>query len=160
MVVNQSKNFRVTPQRKVILEELRKVDTHPTADELYEMVRKRLPKVSLGTIYRNLDLLSSEGIIQKVQVGNSQMRFDGKPEAHMHISCVKCGRVADIFSGPDTSVLCQEVDTDFTVLGCNLLLYGICPECAAKENINSANTTKDLDPSDAKPHHTMSGGQS
>jgi Fur family ferric uptake transcriptional regulator len=121
----------MTPQRRVILEELRKVDTHPTADELYEMVRKRLPKVSLGTIYRNLDLLSSDGVIQKLQAGNSQMRFDGNAEPHMHISCIKCGRVADAHSGPDTSALCQEVETDFILLGCTVLLYGICPQCAA-----------------------------
>ncbi|MFO7803945.1 MAG: transcriptional repressor [Desulfovermiculus sp.] len=131
--MNPPKTLRVTPQRRVILEELRKVETHPTADELYEMVRKRLPKVSLGTIYRNLDLLSSEGIIQKLQAGNSQMRFDGNPEPHMHISCIHCGRVADVLSGPDTSSLCQSVQTDFTVLGCTILLHGICPECAAKE---------------------------
>ncbi|MDZ7760313.1 MAG: transcriptional repressor [Desulfovermiculus sp.] len=130
--MNTSKALRVTPQRRVILEELRKVDTHPTADELYEMVRKRLPKVSLGTIYRNLDLLSSEGIIQKLQVGNSQMRFDGNPESHMHITCLQCRRVADVFHGPDTSGVCREVQTDFTVLGCTVLLYGMCPECAAE----------------------------
>jgi Fur family ferric uptake transcriptional regulator len=132
--VNPSKSLRVTPQRRVILEELRKVDTHPTADELYEMVRKRLPKVSLGTIYRNLDLLSSEGIIQKLQVGNSQMRFDGNPESHMHITCLQCGRVADIFHGPDTSRICQKVETDFTVMGCTVFLYGMCPECSAEED--------------------------
>jgi len=131
--VNPPKTLRVTPQRRVILEELRKVDTHPTADELYEMVRKRLPKVSLGTIYRNLDLLSSEGIIQKLQAGNSQMRFDGNPKPHLHISCIHCGRVADVHSGPDTSSLCQNVQTDFTVLSCTILLHGICPECETEE---------------------------
>jgi len=129
--VQTAKTLRMTPQRRVILEELRKVDTHPTADELYEMVRKRLPKVSLGTIYRNLDLLSSDGVIQKLQAGNSQMRFDGNAEPHMHISCIKCGRVADVHSGPDTSALSQEVETDFILLGCTVLLYGICPQCAA-----------------------------
>lgn len=129
-----SKTLRMTPQRKVILEELRKVDTHPTADELYEMVRRRLPKVSLGTIYRNLDLLSSDGVIQKLQAGNSQMRFDGNADPHMHISCIKCGRVADVYSGPDTSAFTQDVQTDFILLGCTVLLYGICPQCAAEEN--------------------------
>jgi Fur family ferric uptake transcriptional regulator len=133
-VVNPIKNLRVTPQRRVILEELRKVRSHPTADELYEMVRKRLPKVSLGTIYRNLDLLSSEGIIQKVQAGNSQMRFDGNPHPHIHICCTNCGRVADVHSGPDTAALCREIDTDFTILSCNVLVYGVCPECSAQEN--------------------------
>lgn len=143
--MNSAKNLRVTPQRRVILEELRKVDTHPTADELYEMVRKRLPKVSLGTIYRNLDLLSSEGIIQKLQAGNSQMRFDGNPEPHMHITCIHCGRVADVMGGPDTSALCREVSTDFTVLSCTVILHGICPECAAKEQHAFGSASAELD---------------
>ena len=133
-----SKNLRVTPQRRVILEELCKLESHPTADELYEKVRKRLPKVSLGTIYRNLDLLSAEGVIQKLHAGNSQMRFDGNPEAHMHIICLHCGRVADVQSSPDTSELCESVETDFTVLGCTVLLHGICPECAADDEVTSS----------------------
>lgn len=157
--MNQAKDLRMTPQRKVIIEELRKVDTHPTADELYEMVRKRLPKVSLGTIYRNLDLLTSEGIIQKVQIGNSQMRFDGNPGAHMHISCIYCGRVADIFSGPDTSFLCQDLNTNFTVLGCNVLLYGICPECAAKRTVTTSDSSEEFHENDNEPHHTIVGGK-
>ncbi|MFP4672575.1 MAG: Fur family transcriptional regulator, partial [Desulfohalobiaceae bacterium] len=69
-------SFRFTTQRRAILEELQKVQTHPTADEVYEMVRNRLPKVSLGTIYRNLDMLASQGMIQKLHVADTQMRFD------------------------------------------------------------------------------------
>ncbi|MGE5577510.1 MAG: Fur family transcriptional regulator, partial [Syntrophothermus sp.] len=53
----------MTRQRQIILEELKNVTTHPTADEVYEMVRRRLPRISLGTVYRNLELLAEEGII-------------------------------------------------------------------------------------------------
>ena len=63
------KTMRLTNQRQVILEELRKVKTHPTAGELYDMVRVRLPRIGLGTVYRNLELLSSSGIIKKPRVG-------------------------------------------------------------------------------------------
>ena len=59
-------NLRMTRQREVILEELRKVNTHPSADEIYEMVRKRLPRISLGTVYRNLEILSKSGDIKKL----------------------------------------------------------------------------------------------
>jgi Fur family ferric uptake transcriptional regulator len=68
----------MTRQRKVILEELRNVDTHPSADEIYEMVRKRLPHISLGTVYRNLEILSETGAIQKLELGCAQKKFDGK----------------------------------------------------------------------------------
>ncbi len=131
-----SQNLRMTPQRKVILEELRKVTTHPTADELYEKVRKRLPKISLGTVYRNLDLLSSAGIIKKLHLEESQMRFDGNIEPHNHIYCVNCGRVADVTSSLDMSNIIANIDTDFTVLKVNLILSGLCPQCQNKDNQN------------------------
>lgn len=129
------KNLRLTPQRKVILEELRKVSSHPTADELYEKVRKRLPKISLGTVYRNLDLLSSAGIIKKLHLEESQMRFDGNTEPHNHIYCVRCGRVADVPSSIDMSYLTQNIQTDFIVLKANLILSGICPRCLAQDDL-------------------------
>ncbi|MCJ7604005.1 MAG: transcriptional repressor, partial [Desulfobulbaceae bacterium] len=74
----EAKNkLRMTKQRQVILEELRKVKTHPTADDMYQMLRKKMPKISLGTVYRNLEILSESGIIQKLDVGGTQKRFDG-----------------------------------------------------------------------------------
>jgi Fur family ferric uptake transcriptional regulator len=70
-------NMRLTNQRQVIIEELKKVTSHPTANEVFDMVRKRLPRIGLGTVYRNLDLLSDRGIIKKLEVGGEQKRFDG-----------------------------------------------------------------------------------
>ncbi|MDP3286289.1 MAG: transcriptional repressor, partial [Desulfobacterales bacterium] len=73
------KNHRMTRQRAVILEELKKVKTHPGADEIYEMVRKRLPRISLGTVYRNLEVLSELREIQKFEHVGTLKRFDGTP---------------------------------------------------------------------------------
>lgn len=122
-------SFRFTTQRRAILEELQKVQTHPTADEVYEMVRNRLPKVSLGTIYRNLDMLASQGMIQKLHVADTQMRFDGNPAPHLHIYCQECGRVADIHASLQISQLLQDLDTDFEITGYTLFFQGICPAC-------------------------------
>jgi Fur family ferric uptake transcriptional regulator len=72
----------MTNQRQVILEEIQKVNTHPTADEVYETVRKRLPRISLGTVYRNLEILSACGLIQKIGPLSNQMRFDGITKKH------------------------------------------------------------------------------
>ena len=85
-----------TLQRRVIIEELRKVKNHPTADELYQMVRQRLPQVSLGTIYRNLELLSEDGQIQKLELTGKQKRFDGNIEDHYHMRCSGCGCIVDV----------------------------------------------------------------
>lgn len=121
---------RNTRQRQVILEELRKLNTHPTAVGLYEIVRRRLPKVSLGTVYRNLELLAQIGAIQKLDFARSKARFDGNPDRHHHVRCTGCGRVDDI-QGP-TLDLSGVKDNDcrgYEILDYRLELVGVCPRC-------------------------------
>ncbi len=77
--------MRLTTQRQVILEELGKVTSHPTANEVYDMVRKRLPRIGLGTVYRNLELMAESGLILKLEVGGTQKRFDATTDLHYHI---------------------------------------------------------------------------
>ena len=120
----------MTRQRTVILEELRKVVTHPSSDEIYEMVRKRLPRVSLGTIYRNLEILSENGEIQKLELGCTLKRFDGIAKNHYHIRCIHCDRVVDAPGDFDVAVNHDLKNaTDFKIIGHKLELIGICPEC-------------------------------
>jgi Fur family ferric uptake transcriptional regulator len=129
----KNQKLRMTRQRKVILEELRKVKTHPCADEIYETVRRRLPRISLGTVYRNLEILSKLGEIQKLEVGGVLKRFDGIPENHYHIRCTCCGRVSDV-PIPTMEGLEDEIRSvsDFTVLGHRLEFIGECAGCAAE----------------------------
>lgn len=134
-------NLRMTRQRMVILEELRKVNTHPSADEVYEMVRKRLPRVSLGTIYRNLEILSGSGEIQKLDSGSSLKRFDGRADCHHHIRCERCDRLADIFFDPGVDLNTRVRDfTDFSVIGHKLEFVGVCADCqrSSEAGLNSA----------------------
>ena len=128
--MSTTKMPRLTKQRKVILEELRKVDTHPTADEVFAMVRSKLPKISLGTVYRNLEIMSTEGLIQKIDYTGGQKRFDGNPEVHAHVRCVECGRVGDVHHAPHSNLAELAGRTEFTILGCRLDYYGLCPKCA------------------------------
>ncbi len=130
MQVNTGKIVRMTKQRQIILEELRKVTSHPTADDLYQMVRDKMPKISLGTVYRNLEILSGSGVIQKLDIGGTQKRFDGNTSNHPHIRCVTCGRVADIDVHSDFDFIgVAEKATDFEVLRYRLEYNGICSEC-------------------------------
>ena len=78
---------RMTQQRKVILEELNNLKTHPTADDLYQVVKVKVPRISLGTVYRNLEILSSDGLIKKLEIGGAQKRFDGDLSDHHHVRC-------------------------------------------------------------------------
>ncbi len=122
--------IRMTKQRQVILEELCKVTSHPTADEMYQMIRKRLPKISLGTVYRNLEILSELGMVLKLDVGGTQKRFDGNVENHYHARCKQCGSVSDIHMSINTDIEAQaQLSTDFKIQRHSLEFTGICPGC-------------------------------
>lgn len=123
-------NMRLTNQRQVILEELRKVKSHPTANEVYDMVRTRLPRIGLGTVYRNLDLLAEKGIIRKLEVGGEQKRFDGDTSQHYHIRCVDCHRVEDIFIEIDKELERNASSCcNYQILGHHVEFSGICSSC-------------------------------
>ncbi len=124
----------MTRQRKVILEELRKLNTHPSADEIYEVVRHRLPRISLGTVYRNLEVLSELGEIQKLELSGLLKRFDWETKKHYHIRCVRCSRVDDAPIAP-LNQLDNELygATVFEIIGHNLEFTGLCPECSRQE---------------------------
>ena len=133
MALKKEKNLRMTRQRKVILEELRKVNNHPSADELYESVRRKLPRISLGTVYRNLEVLAELGEIQKLELSGSIMRFDGNPLKHYHIRCVGCNRVDDAPLAPMEQLENELYGTTvFEIIGHNLEFIGLCPDCARK----------------------------
>jgi len=128
--MSRSQFQRNTRQREVILEELRKLHCHPTATGLYEIVRRQLPKVSLGTVYRNLELLSQMGIVRKLGFSGSEARFDGDVADHGHIRCIRCGRVEDVGGGPLDPAVSEDHDCrGYEVLGHRLELLGICPDC-------------------------------
>ena len=130
--MERRKNLRTTTQRRVILEELRRLDTHPSADEIHQIVRKHLPRISLGTVYRNLEILSKLKEIQKLELGGTQKRFDGNPTHHYHIRCTCCDRVVDAPLGLLGDLENRLGDsTGYRVLGHALEFLGICPECVA-----------------------------
>lgn len=122
---------RMTPQRKTILEVLQQGNAHPSADEIYDLVRKRLPSVSLGTIYRNLEILSGSGEIQKLELGGTIKRYDWNPKKHYHIRCTRCGRVDDAPIAP-LKQLENELSgaTIYTIIGHTLEFEGFCPACS------------------------------
>ena len=121
---------RNTRQRQVVLEEVKKLSSHPTAATVYEVARRRLPKISLGTVYRNLEVLAENGVIQRLDIGDVEARFDGNPERHYHVRCVRCERVDDVYDLPSDFVK-GEVNrlSGYDILGFRLGFIGICPAC-------------------------------
>jgi Fur family ferric uptake transcriptional regulator len=126
----ETKFQRNTPQRQAILEELQRGASHPTAVELYESVRRRIPRISLGTVYRNLDLLAEMGKIQKLDLGGGEARFDGRVDAHYHVRCIRCGRVDDVHGVPSRLLIDGPNEAaGYEILGHRLEFVGVCPEC-------------------------------
>jgi Fur family transcriptional regulator, ferric uptake regulator len=121
---------RNTRQRQVMLDELRKLKTHPTAAELYDLAKRKLPRLSLGTVYRNLELLSRAGTVLKLDMSGREARFDGNADPHMHVRCMVCGRVHDVFDVPMESFV-GEYKTlhGYEIVGFRMEFIGVCPEC-------------------------------
>ncbi len=130
----EAKRQRMTHQRSVILEEVQRCHDHPTADQVYERVRKRLPRISMGTVYRNLDVLVSSGLIRKIGPDHPQMRFDGNTRDHYHFTCIGCGRVQDMSIEPQDDPASKLETalgklTKYGVFGHKLEFFGLCPDC-------------------------------
>jgi Fur family ferric uptake transcriptional regulator len=137
--VELEKRTRMTKQRRVILEEVRRINDHPAADEIYDRVRKRLPRVSLGTVYRNLDVLCEMGLIQRLELSGTTKRFDGIPQKHYHIRCVCCGRVDDAPIAPMNELEDDLYGTTvFEIIGHNLEFTGLCPQCSKQRQQQQA----------------------
>jgi Fe2+ or Zn2+ uptake regulation protein len=124
------KKERLTSQRKIILDYLKSVDTHPTTEEVYHAVKKKLPQISLGTVYRNLKKLRDSGKILELHGGFcGTAHYDGNINPHAHFICEECGKIFDIKKE------LKEVDKNVEVgkvKNYQIYLYGVCKKCSEK----------------------------
>lgn len=126
--------LRMTNQREIILRELKKSKRHLSADELYDIVKKFMPRISLATVYRNLEILSETGVIRKLEISGRQKRFDFDVSDHDHIYCIMCHKV-DNLNIERKSVDSEQlgVEAGYSITGYRVEVIGICPECRKKE---------------------------
>ena len=126
--------MRMTRQRQAILEVLQATRKHPSADAVFQEVRRVLPNISLATVYRNLRQLSKAGLAQELSVGGSRSRFDGDTSLHYHVRCLVCGRIDDLPLPPRKRLegAARRV-TDFQVTSHHVEFMGTCPRCARKQ---------------------------
>lgn len=125
--------MKYSRQRELVREAVEKSSIHPTADEVYQEVRKREPTISLATVYRNLNQLSENHLIRRVVVPGDSDHFDHTLQEHEHMICTQCGGVVDIW--PKSSLWeyfsgMEEVQ----ITGYDLTLYGICKDCEQKQS--------------------------
>jgi len=125
--------FRQTKQRKFILEELKKLKTHPTAEELFLQFKKKMPNLSFSTVYRNLNFLRDKGEILELNLGKYSSRYDADINQHHHFFCLGCNRIFDIyFSSNDMLTRHIEEKLNFKVKYQRRDFYGYCKDCKGK----------------------------
>ncbi len=126
--------MRYSKQRELILNTVLHNRIHPTAENVYKLLKDDYPELSLGTVYRNLNFLAENNMLKKINVPDGSDRFDGTLSRHQHLICRKCGKVSDIsideLMAIKSSILKNtgfEIDID------TLAFEGICGECAEKQ---------------------------
>jgi Fur family peroxide stress response transcriptional regulator len=121
---------RVTKQRQAILRLLRSTDCHPDAYWIYEKVRSQIPQISLGTVYRTLKVLTESGLIHELSYGNHHSRYDGNVISHAHVTCARCGRVADVPLPSDHDIQgWAGAESGFTISAMRIEFEGVCATC-------------------------------
>lgn len=124
---------RLTPQRRAILEELRKAKDHPSAGELYRRVQAKLPGIGFATVYKTLNLMAQQGNILELSFGDAASHFDGNPQPHSHGLCTRCGAIVDMEVALPLQTLAEAArDATFQPTGYRLEFYGLCGRCQEK----------------------------
>jgi Fur family peroxide stress response transcriptional regulator len=121
---------RLTPQRDAVLQVIRGREDHPTAGEIFEAARKRLPGISYATVYNSLRYLKDAGLVHEIKFGDAASRYDREIERHDHAICTTCGKLVD-FDLPEAVELMRAAarKSRFKAESVHLTLRGLCPDC-------------------------------
>ncbi len=131
--------MRKTRQKDAILEVLRSTTSHPTADWVYDEVRKEIPNISLGTVYRNLRVLCQLGEVLELVLCGNLSRFDARNDNHYHFRCEKCGQVFDVDEPVNAEMdKAAARRTGFKIKCHRLEFYGLCLECQLAEAVGES----------------------
>lgn len=126
----KKKGVRITPQRHAILEFIITSKSHPTADEIYKSLSNNFPNMSVATVYNNLRVFRSVGLIKELTYGDASSRFDFVTHDHYHIICEECGTIVDFhYPGLEEVEHLASHVTGFKVNSHRLEVYGTCPTC-------------------------------
>lgn len=121
---------RNTIQCSLVLEAVKKLHCHASADEIYDEIVKEQPNISRATVYRNLNRLAETGEILKIENPGGSDRFDHLCYQHYHVKCTKCGRISDVDMDYMTDLGKSVKDPHgFEFIGHNIMFQGICPDC-------------------------------
>jgi len=141
-IVRRLKNsgFKLTPQRLAVIEFLRRNTTHPSAETIFQAVKKLHPMISFSTVYNTLKMLEKIGSIQQLAIAEEHINIDPNPNPHHHLLCEKCGKIIDIADNPDWN---PEIPEGFEVKKIRVYLYGTCSDCQASRLQKDLNQEED-----------------
>ena len=124
---------RDTVQRSIILETVKKVPAHPTADDVYKEILKKNPTIGRATVYRNLNKLCEEGLLRKREIPGEADRFDTDCTNHYHAKCINCGRIFDVDMDyiPEIEKYLRK-ESDFKITEYDITFKGYCGHCRHK----------------------------
>jgi Fur family peroxide stress response transcriptional regulator len=126
----QSHQLKITPQRVAIYQQLLAFDQHPTADTIYQAVKKAYPNISFDTVNRTLLTFADIGLLEVVEIFGGAKRFDTNPEVHHHMHCTRCGRIEDFVNADyDHLDVPNDIQELFKVMHKRVVLKGICKGC-------------------------------
>jgi Fur family peroxide stress response transcriptional regulator len=127
-------NRRATKQREAILKILENTCSHPTADQIYDTVRKDIPNISKGTVYRNLQVLREDGLVSELNLNGTLSRYEEKQSRHYHFRCEKCGRVFDLDEPVNTEIDKRvSARTGLKISFHYTEFWGLCTDCQRKQ---------------------------
>ena len=121
---------KLTRQREAVLQVVRERDDHPTASEIFQSARLRLPTISYATVYNSLRFLKEAGLVYEINFGDSASRYDRETDRHDHAICNDCGKLVD-FDLPQAADLMRAAarKSKFKPASVHLTLRGVCPDC-------------------------------
>jgi Fe2+ or Zn2+ uptake regulation protein len=128
----RERGYKLTSQRKAILNLLAMDMSHPGAADILNKIRKSLPQVSLSTVYYTLEILKREGLIQELEFYDRDNRYDVNVANHINLICKKCGRIEDLPGGITLSYAKVQKKTDFQPVAMRYEYYGYCKDCRRK----------------------------
>lgn len=122
--------LRLTPQRAIVYRELLKSDKHPTADMVYQAVRKILPNISFDTVNRTMLTFAQIGLLNVVEGYGEPKRYDPNINSHHHFRCIKCNKIIDFHNEQyDHLAIPGDIDNQFSVMNKRVVLEGLCDKC-------------------------------
>ncbi|MEG2918498.1 MAG: Fur family transcriptional regulator [Clostridium sp.] len=128
--VFKEKKLKLTPQRIAVYNYLKSTTEHPSAETIHKAIKADYPTMSLATVYKTLKVLVEVNLIQELNVGEGNFRYDGSSYPHPHINCMCCSKVDDL-EGVNFNHLNNSVkdDTNYDIISNKVYFYGICPQC-------------------------------